>query len=196
MHRLDSAWNLYITLPAYSEDRLSEDKKPYVRYGPFSSVDGFWNYFTHFPAPSIVLCDENGSKRLVDDQVPEGIALFKEGVEPVWEDPRNIKGGHWELREEFPEEEADRIWEEVVMGLIGETMEEGRHITGARMIDKTRHHKRAYRIEVWIDTTEREIVYPIRRKLGSEIIESNAWKWQNHAVSVNDWRSKIKVKKP
>lgn len=43
---------------------------------------------------------------------------FVEGVKPMWEDEANKKGGRWVLK--INKEFSDRIWEDLILGFIGE----------------------------------------------------------------------------
>ncbi|RMX43787.1 hypothetical protein pdam_00019745 [Pocillopora damicornis] len=53
-------------------------------------------------------------------------SLFKEGIEPMWEDERNKKGGRWlvNTQKNFRQQELDRLWLETLMLLIGESFGE------------------------------------------------------------------------
>ena len=47
------------------------------------------------------------------------LLLFHSGVQrPVWEDPLNLSGGKWIIR--LKKGVADRIWEDIVLGIIGD----------------------------------------------------------------------------
>jgi translation initiation factor 4E len=55
--------------------------------------------------------------------------LFLSSVRrPVWEDPLNISGGKWILR--LRKGVADRLWEDLVLGVIGEQFDEEDEICG------------------------------------------------------------------
>jgi translation initiation factor 4E len=41
---------------------------------------------------------------------------------PVWEDPLNLSGGKWIIR--LKKGVADRIWEDLVLGIIGDQFDE------------------------------------------------------------------------
>lgn len=100
-----------------------------------------------------------------------GQSIFREGIEPEYEDPHNMNGGHirivfsgsrckwWHLmvleedREKFPD-----FWETIVLSVIGETLDDEDNITGIRVIDKSNPHKKYinYRVEVWFKNWEDE----------------------------------------
>jgi len=51
--------------------------------------------------------------------------LFHAGVRrPVWEDPLNLSGGKWIIR--LKKGVADRLWEDLVMAIIGDQFEDCR----------------------------------------------------------------------
>jgi hypothetical protein len=49
------------------------------------------------------------------------VHLFKKGVKPLWEDPRNIKGGAWTFR--VPKEQAPEFWKHLCLAAIGEVLQ-------------------------------------------------------------------------
>ena len=83
------------------EDRL-------VKMTEITDVREFWEMFNNFDVTSLPLRDS--------------IHLFHKGVKPVWEDPRNMKGGCWTFR--VPKEKAKDFWKEVCMMAIGEKLQE------------------------------------------------------------------------
>merc|ERR1719296_343410 len=66
----------------------------------FTTVEGFWQYFTHIPKPSEVFFDGENRKRVGPDSKQIGeYSLFKKGIEPEWGDPANRTGGEWFCRQ-------------------------------------------------------------------------------------------------
>uniref|UniRef100_A0A8C5PD12 Eukaryotic translation initiation factor 4E n=1 Tax=Leptobrachium leishanense TaxID=445787 RepID=A0A8C5PD12_9ANUR len=53
-------------------------------------------------------------------------SLFKDGVEPMWEDEKNKRGGRWliTLNKQQRRNDLDRFWLETLMCLIGESFDE------------------------------------------------------------------------
>ncbi|KAK0288282.1 hypothetical protein LTR91_009350 [Friedmanniomyces endolithicus] len=72
-------------------------------------VRKFWNVFNNFPLHSLALRDS--------------VHLFHKGVQPIWEDPRNTRGGAWTFR--VPKSLAAAFWQELCMLAIGEKLQEG-----------------------------------------------------------------------
>lgn len=57
------------------------------------------------------------------------IHFFKTGIKPVWEDPANCKGGKWIIR--LKKGLSTRIWENLLMAIIGEQFLVGDELCGA-----------------------------------------------------------------
>ena len=70
-------------------------------------VRKFWNVFNNFTIHSLALRDS--------------IHLFHKGVRPIWEDPRNTRGGSWTFR--VPKDKAEDFWREICMMAIGEQLQ-------------------------------------------------------------------------
>lgn len=70
-------------------------------------VRKFWNVFNNFDLSRLLLRDS--------------IHLFHKDIKPVWEDPRNTRGGSWTFR--VPKAQALDFWKEVCMMAVGETLQ-------------------------------------------------------------------------
>jgi hypothetical protein len=73
-----------------------------------SDVREFWEVYNNFDIATLRLRDS--------------IHLFHRGVKPVWEDPRNAKGGAWTFR--VPMALAKQFWIELSLMAIGEKLQE------------------------------------------------------------------------
>ncbi|MFH4979167.1 hypothetical protein AB6A40_005876 [Gnathostoma spinigerum] len=115
-HPLEFAYVFsYFIRPAGKFD--PEDYAHYVQnVATFNSVEQFWSTYTHIMRPYDV-------KDKVDYH------MFKEGIKPVWEDPANCKGGKWILR--LKKGLSSRIWENLLLAMIGEQFLVGEEICGA-----------------------------------------------------------------
>lgn len=73
-------------------------------------MESFWSLWTHLNPPSAL-------------QPTTDYLLFHSGVRrAVWEDPLNITGGKWIIR--LKKGVADRIWEDLVLAVIGDQFDE------------------------------------------------------------------------
>jgi translation initiation factor 4E len=73
-----------------------------------SDVRDFWEVFNNFDISKL--------------QLRDSIHLFHKGVKPVWEDPRNVKGGSWTFR--VQKSQAQKFWQQLCLMAIGEKLQE------------------------------------------------------------------------
>jgi len=64
----------------------------------------FWEAYNRFPLENLKMKDS--------------VHFFKRGVKPVWEDPRNVKGGSWTFR--VPKDKSEKTWKEMLLLAVGE----------------------------------------------------------------------------
>ncbi len=72
------------------------------------TIKTFWEVLNSFPLGKLGLKDS--------------VHFFKRGVKPVWEDPRNVKGGAWTFR--IPKAQSEDFWKELLMMAVGEQFAE------------------------------------------------------------------------
>jgi len=139
----------------------------------FKTVEDFWSNFNHLPTPSQVFFDGDCRKKLgPEGKTVEEYSLFKKGIEPEWGDKENIIGGEWFCRQYFEGDVLDLYWQNLVMGVIGETIEEAvdekktkeDHINGVRVVDKSRGYP-MYKVEIWINSRDTGVKERIRDRL-------------------------------
>ncbi|KAG7226319.1 hypothetical protein INR49_003071 [Caranx melampygus] len=90
-------------------------------------------------------------------------SLFKDGIEPMWEDERNKRGGRWliTLTKQQRRLDLDRFWLETLLCLVGEAFDDySDEVCGAVVNIRTKGDK----IAVWTsDYENREAVTHIGR---------------------------------
>jgi len=120
----------------------------------FNTVQAFWKLWNHMPQPSELL----EQKRMVREQpdglhVIDAIMIFRENILPQWEDKANATGGHFQfqLKPNIGGGQVDEYWNNLVLGMIGATIEPANMITGVRLVDKLSGPRAAnvIRLEVW-----------------------------------------------
>lgn len=82
-------------------------------------------------------------------------SLFKDGIEPMWEDSRNKNGGRWliTLSKQQRMLELDRFWLETLLCLIGEAFDEhSSDVCGAVINIRAKGDK----IAIWTRDTENQ----------------------------------------
>ncbi|XP_017781528.1 PREDICTED: eukaryotic translation initiation factor 4E type 2 isoform X2 [Nicrophorus vespilloides] len=83
--------------------------------GQVGTVEQWWALYSHI-------------KRLHDLPQYADLHLFKKGIQPMWEDPANQKGGKWVIR--VKKGQANRAWENLCMAMLGEQFMAGNEICG------------------------------------------------------------------
>jgi translation initiation factor 4E len=166
----------------------------------FATIEDFWRYFNNIPKPSQVFFDGDTKKRVGPKakQIVE-YNLFKRGIEPEWGDPQNASGGSFFIRQSLDMNTLDMFWQNLVMGLVGETMENdaddsgdksGKNcICGARIVDKGRNVP-IFRVELWINTREADKKDKIKTKLVECLIDGLGtlrkgvpkFEWKDHST--------------
>lgn len=97
--------------------------------GSITNIKEFWEIFNNFPVPALSMKDS--------------IHLFHKGVKPLWEDPRNAKGGAWTFR--VSKDKAPEFWKYVCMLAIGDKLQECVESKRISMwFSPSRHHRRNY----------------------------------------------------
>jgi len=104
-HPLQNAWTLWF----FKNDKArtwEENQRPIITV---TTVEDFWSLYNHIEVAS---------------RLPPGsdYSLFKEGIFPDWEDPRNQPGGRWMINVDRRQrtELLDTYWLEIIFFLIGE----------------------------------------------------------------------------
>ena len=136
----------------------------------FATLEDFWRYFNYIPKPSEVFYDGDSRKRVgPENKTVEEYSLFKRGIEPEWGDRANQSGGEWFCRQHFEGDMLNLYWQNLVLGVVGESIEDGAdslstHINGCRVVDKGKAYP-MFRIELWINTKNAAIKEKVRLKM-------------------------------
>ena len=168
-HPLQHEWTLFFdtrtagpSTPGFAPDSASSHAPPTPTLttssweanlrtiGSYATVESFLGCFSKLHRPSQL--DRHSSYH-----------LFKDGIKPMWEDPRNANGGKWTItfRQRNPAL-VDRSWLWLVLGLIGEEMDGEDETCGAVCSVKPRGD----RIALWVrDRRDVEKVNRIGKKL-------------------------------
>ncbi|XP_004587630.2 eukaryotic translation initiation factor 4E type 1B [Ochotona princeps] len=138
LHPLQNRWALWF----FKNDRSRAWHDNLQLVTKVDTVEDFWAMYSHIQLASKLSsgCD---------------YALFKDGIEPMWEDSRNKRGGRWlmSLAKQQRHSELDRLWLETLLCLIGESFEEhSREVCGAVLNIRTKGDK----IAVWTREAENQ----------------------------------------
>lgn len=158
-HELEYHWTLYVTRnkKKSSQDRsLKAWEERLKLITTFKTAEDFWHVYNNLKVPTELYGRGD-------------YLLFREGVQPEWEDPKNAEGGSWTYRTEYPEK-INEQWLHAQLALIGFSFEElMEHVCGLEMSVRSKR----FRVSLWIDTTEESVALSIGNKfkevLGTEV---------------------------
>ncbi|ESO03034.1 hypothetical protein HELRODRAFT_112394 [Helobdella robusta] len=108
-HPLHNVWALWY----FKNDKRNDWSANQKVIATFSTVEDFWAVYNYIQSASKIApgCD---------------YSLFKEGIQPMWEDENNRDGGRWliNLDKRKRATELDKFWLETLLCLIGEAFDE------------------------------------------------------------------------
>ncbi|KAM6251842.1 eukaryotic translation initiation factor 4E type 1B [Porphyrio hochstetteri] len=108
-HPLQNRWALWF----FKNDKSKMWQANLRLVTKFSTVEDFWALYSHIQLASKLTsgCD---------------YSLFKDGIEPMWEDNQNKRGGRWliTLAKQQRHTELDHFWLETLLCLIGEMFDD------------------------------------------------------------------------
>ncbi|XP_028838855.1 eukaryotic translation initiation factor 4E-1B [Denticeps clupeoides] len=151
-HPLQNRWALWF----YKNDKSKMWQDNLRLITKFDTVEDFWALYNNIQQPSKLSsgCD---------------YSMFKDGIEPMWEDHSNKCGGRWliTLSKQQRHTELDRFWLETLLCLIGECFGAfSRDVCGAVINVRAKGDK----IAIWTTNTENgEAVTYIGRKYKEEL---------------------------
>jgi len=167
---LRSTWSVW------EQVMQSNDKAAYSdatqKVADFATVQDFWKLWNHMPQPSELL----EQKRMVREQpdgkglaVIDAIMIFRDNIRPEWEDKMNAQGGHFQfqLKPTVGGGQLDEYWNNLVLGMIGATMEPANMITGIRLVDKLSGPRAAnvIRLEIWFSNMDSAKVQALKKNI-------------------------------
>ncbi|KAM0748983.1 translation initiation factor eIF4e [Meredithblackwellia eburnea MCA 4105] len=154
-HPLQHPWTFYFQNPR-SAPSAAQDPSPSVDsafekslsvIGNALTVESFCRLFNWIKRPSQL-------------EIMDSVHIFKDGIKPTWKDERNRQGGKWNLTIQDPVL-MDRTWTYLVLGLVGEELDEGDIVTGAVVAARPK----GCRIQLWLRDTQIEHVNSLARRL-------------------------------
>lgn len=157
--RLGSGWCLWekyqmTTVP--NSSNYEEYITPIIRFATLERFAQLWKYTPYCSPASLFYDTTSGCVRRfysndndADDKTIESLLLFREGVDPKWEDPANLRGCSINCDLVIPPSLINSIWQDTVFGLVGENFPYSSEITGVRIVDRLKKHK-SIRFELWM----------------------------------------------
>lgn len=153
-----------------SNDKAAQYSDATHEVAKFSTVQEFWKLWNHMPQPSELL----EQKRMVREQpdglhVIDAIMIFRDNIRPEWEDKMNAQGGHFQfqLKPNVGGGQVDEYWNNLVLGMIGATIEPANAITGIRLVDKLSGPRAAnvIRLEIWYTALDDSQIAQLKKNI-------------------------------
>lgn len=172
-HPLYHSWTLWFDNPVHKGSSSAKERREswganLHKVVDIKSVEEFWGLYNNIVPPSTLPQSAN-------------YYLFKDGIQPAWEDPANGNGGKWsvQLPREKHRNQIDKLWLYTMLAAIGEMLEtptpdsklptkiEDELVTGVILQARSNY----YRISVW---TRRADDWDVEVPEGAEVPESVA----------------------
>mmetsp|Transcript_57857 Transcript_57857/g.161486 ORF Transcript_57857/g.161486 Transcript_57857/m.161486 type:complete len:235 (-) Transcript_57857:121-825(-) len=156
--QLGFTWTIWEQIMQTNDAKTAQYSDATHKVASFATVKGFWRYWNHLPQPSELLDGKKFVREAGDTRnVVDALMMFREGIKPEWEDEKNASGGHFQfqLKPTLSGGTIDEYWNNIVLGMIGGTIEPAEMITGVRLVDKLNQARNPFiRIEVWFTNFE------------------------------------------
>lgn len=154
---LQYTWTIWEQIMQPSDAKAAQYSDATHKVAAFSTVKQFWKYWNHLPQPSELLEGKKFVRETADSRsVVDALMVFREGIKPEWEDETNATGGHFQfqLKAALGGGIIDEYWNNIILGMVGGTIEPAEMITGARLVDKRQQRSSFVRVEVWFSNYE------------------------------------------
>ncbi|GJQ84459.1 4EHP [Trypoxylus dichotomus] len=178
-HRLEHPYCLwYSRRPAIGSRNLpmqgSQGYSQALRLvGQIGTVEQWWGIYCHMV-------------RLSDLPPYTDLHLFKKGIQPMWEDPANSKGGKWVIR--LRKGQAGRAWENLCMAMLGEQFMTGNEICG--VVVSIRYQEDS--ISVWNRTSSDQAATARIRDVLKRLLNlpvNSIMEYKTHNDSLKAWKT-------
>lgn len=145
-HPLHAPWTLWYDSKKTQKEGVSWEEN-LQNVGVIRTVEEFWATYGYIKQPSAL-------------EIGSSYHFFKNGIKPMWEDPKNKVGGKYVLSLSTGQDlfRLDTVWQELMMAMIGEYLEEGSYmndltegeeqVTGCVLSKR----KNMARVSVWVTT--------------------------------------------
>jgi len=174
---LHKKWVLWFDNPRLAPEGSSW-RENLKECGTFDGVEALWEVFNNVKPPSQLSVNGN-------------YHIFREGIEPMWEDKQNVNGGKFVLtipKKDSKEGRCDEWWLFTVLAVVGETMDmSGEEVCGTVVSIR----KSQDRVSLWLKSCDRQRCSQIgeRWKKALEVSNKTKLKYQSHKDAAASGRS-------
>lgn len=153
----------------YFDDAVKKSEDEFDPYliCHLSDVSTFWRVFQNVPAVS----RQNDNTNYY---------MFREGVMPKWEDPRNDGGGAWTLKFQLTRSSdvIDATWERLCCQVVGENWSEEIRPTVMGVVAKIR--PRSISFQIWVSKKINELLTQLQDRALAQTLAAAMWDYIPH----------------
>jgi len=160
---LKSAW----TWHAHTDSK-TDYGNAVIKMGSFDTVQDFWRYYNNIPTPDRIFFGTHVlslPRAFETGCTVNGFAVFRNDVQPAWEDERNANGCDLCARQVFAPQQLTTHWRDLLLALINEEL--GDNVVGVRLTYKRgrRMSQISHKVEIWLEDLNTESVHPVLASL-------------------------------
>ncbi|XP_022919926.1 eukaryotic translation initiation factor 4E type 2 [Onthophagus taurus] len=174
-HKLEHPYCLWYSQRPNAASRNTQGYSNSLRLvGQMGTVEQWWGIYCHMV-------------RLQELPPYTDLHLFKKGIQPMWEDPANTKGGKWVIRLKKGYQ-SGRAWENLCMAMLGEQFMAGNEICG--IVVSLRFHEDL--ISIWNRTATDQIMTARIRDAVKRLLNlpsSAGLEYKTHTDSLKGWKT-------
>lgn len=146
---MDDTWHMHSHL--ISGGKYTESVVSLGRMSTFRELFALWQH-----APSVIDVLGQNSYCLLQGSSVCGYSVFRDGINPAWEDPANENGGTLYLRERMSPSVLNDRWLAMWVAMCNEEFEGA---TGVRVVGKwDRRFGLTHKLELWLHTQKEQDV--------------------------------------
>ena len=166
--KLNAAWTFWFDNPKIAT--TGEWKDSLKRLATFDTVEKFWAVYNNIRCPT-------------DVAVASNYSLFREGIEPTWEDPQNTDGGKFVFtisKRDSKSGKTDEWWLFTVLAVVGETLDaDGSQVNGCVISIR----KNQDRIALWLRSRKKPVCIEVgmRFKKALRLDDKMTLRYQTHS---------------
>lgn len=150
-HKLQRSWTLWYDNPQ-KKSNVTNWLANLKKIAVIQTVEDFWGLYNNLLKPNAIPVGSN-------------YHFFKVNVQPMWEDPENVKGGKWTLSlPKNRKDSLDSLWLNGLLAVIGESFDDKMNDEICGIVLSPR--QKQDRIALWTKSTQpSELIEGIGKKL-------------------------------
>ena len=154
-YKFNDKWTLYLQYKDLGQN-YNENLQKLIE---IDNIKTFWQTFNNLPKIYEIFSDGvNVKKMKMNMSTPCSYAFFKNNIKPFWEDPLNVNGCEFSVKNNFNLVLFQELWMDSILKIVSCSSDLVEHINGIRIVDCTKNNSVLYRMEFWIDRVENKTI--------------------------------------